>query len=283
MTVPTVFPLRMFTALFLGVILLLVAARFLRAVCPVLWKRVWWEQFNLCETGLSSLPDMSRCTEDCPVCNSNKCRFRQIFTSNGAVDWFLLKDIFTLPGQIVIIWELRLNRYLRKALRVEESLHLEKEKVTKVENIVCLNTCVWISEYMLRFWYVIWAVSTMSLGVRVQTWTWPMATMYKKAKKSLPHVRPKSQGIFEEWTALRELRPRFQEWSGVEWDKKPWCETWVTRQERRFCTWPRGRRSRLGWGCTPWTSLGRCNCCIRQQSSANTFTEFYRFSVHFAG
>ena len=186
MTVPTVFPLRMFTALFLGVILLLVAARFLRAVCPVLWKRVWWEQFNLCETGLSSLPDMSRCTEDCPVCNSNKCRFRQIFTSNGAVDWFLLKDIFTLPGQIVIIWELRLNRYLRKALRVEESLHLEKEKVTKVENIVCLNTCVclkiclnlsvyvciclnmsvyvciclkiclntcvWISEYMLRFW-----------------------------------------------------------------------------------------------------------------------------------
>ena len=36
MTVPTVFPLRMFTALFLGVILLLVAARFLRAVCPVL-------------------------------------------------------------------------------------------------------------------------------------------------------------------------------------------------------------------------------------------------------
>ena len=153
MTVPTVFPLRMFTALFLGVILLLVAARFLRAVCPVLWKRVWWEQFNLCETGLSSLPDMSRCTEDCPVCNSNKCRFRQIFTSNGAVDWFLLKDIFTLPPcQIGIVWELRLNRNLRKALRIEESLHLEKVKVAKVENIVCLNTCVWISEYMLRFW-----------------------------------------------------------------------------------------------------------------------------------
>ena len=87
---------------------------------------------------------MSRCTEDCPVCNLNKFRFRQIFTSNGGVlylsAWFLLKDIFTSPGQIGIVWELRLNRNLRKALRIEESLHLDKVKVAKVENIVCLNS-----------------------------------------------------------------------------------------------------------------------------------------------
>ena len=183
-------------------------------------KRVWWEQFNLCETGLSSLPDMSRCTEDCPVCNLNKFRFRQIFTSNGGglylSPWFLLKDIFTLPSQIGIIWELRLNRNLRKALRIEESLHLEKEKVTKVENIVCLNTCVWISEYMLRFWYVIWAVSTMSLGVSVQTWTWPFNGNYVQKTKEFTSCKAKIPGNFWRMNCFKRVTSTFP---GMVWSR----------------------------------------------------------------
>ena len=51
----------------------------------------------------------------------------------------------------------------------------------------------------------------------------------KRGWQNLPHVRPKSQGTFEEWTALEESRLHFQGWSGAEWGKKPWCEMSVRR------------------------------------------------------